>query len=196
MQTKPNVSVLMLTADHHVPFIGKAIESVLGQTYQNWELIILDDGPGYKAKAVVEQYTDPRLRYFSQTHRGPKYIADSFNNLFSLAQADFIGILEGDDLWVSHKLERQLEILSKDDNAALCHGIVKLIDSRDRIIRERNPTIKRVIREHPEWLYNRPVGAALNGILFGTFISTASLLIRINLEKSVDFKRLRMAARA
>lgn len=113
MPTKPAVSVLMLTADHHAPFIAEAVRSVIGQTFKGWELIVLDDGPEYKAGREVALQKDSRVYYLSQKHRGPERIADSYNTLLGLARGDFIAVLEGDDFWSDHKLPEQIKMLSE-----------------------------------------------------------------------------------
>lgn len=179
MPTKPVVSVLMLTADHHAPFIREAIQSVIGQTFKDWELIVLDDGPEYKARQEVEACQDFRVLYISQKHQGPECIADSYNKLLQLARGDFIAVLEGDDLWTDHKLPEQIKMLSEESDSVLCYGKASSVDRYGRLISEKpSKTLEIALREHPDWLYNRPAGAALEGMLHGIFISTLTVLIR------------------
>ena len=113
MREKTTVSVLMLTADHHAPFIKEAIESVLVQTFQDWELIILDDGKEYEVEPLVKLYKDSRISYSKQEHKGPEFIADSYNKMLSEANGEYVAILEGDDRWPEYTLEVQLNALKK-----------------------------------------------------------------------------------
>jgi len=179
MPTKPVVSVLMLTADHHAPFIAEAIRSVVEQTFKDWELIVLDDGPEYKAGREIKIRKDSRVYYLSQKHQGPERIADSYNKLLRLARGDFIAVLEGDDFWSDRKLPEQIKMFSEESDSVLCYGKASSVDRYGRLISEKpSKTLEIALREHPDWLYNRPTGAALEGMLHGIFISTLTVLIR------------------
>lgn len=169
----------MLTADHHAPFVREAVQSVINQAFKEWELIVLDDGPEYNARREVEIYKDPRIRYFPQEHQGPEHIADSYNKLLGLSQGDFIAFLEGDDIWADHKLPEQINLLSENNDSVLCYGNAGSVDRGGRLISEWPlKTLEIGLRKHPEWVHNRPAGAAIEGMLHGIFISTITALIR------------------
>lgn len=86
--------------------IAGAINSILTQTYENWELIIVDDGSTDKTKEVVERFQDERIRYFQRPHAG---IPASRNFGSSKARGDYIVIQDSDD----YSLPRRLEIIKR-----------------------------------------------------------------------------------
>ena len=176
MQKKTTVSVLMLTADHHAPFIKEAIESVLVQAFQDWELIILDDGKKYEVEPLVKLYKDSRISYSKQEHRGPEFIADSYNKMLSEANGEYIAILEGDDRWSEYTLEVQLNALKKNSEAIICYGRLKIIDEYNNEILELPVSD---MLQHRDWLYNDPIGNTAEGLLlYGIFIAQLTLMMK------------------
>src|ERR1700744_3962326 len=98
---KPIVSIIMPAFMHGV-FIGQAIRSVLGQTLQDWELIVVNDGSSDDTEIIVEPYTrDQRIRYFYQDNGGP---AAARNFAVSKAHGDLIAYLDADDLFLKDHL--------------------------------------------------------------------------------------------
>lgn len=92
-------------------FIKEAIESVKAQTYQNWEMLIVDDGSRDKTPQIVEKMmvTDSRIKLFSTTGgQGP---AIARNIAIEKAQGRFIAFLDSDDLWLPTKLEKQINYM-------------------------------------------------------------------------------------
>src|SRR5437667_7605704 len=102
-QICPLVSVIT-PAYNHRRFIGPCIESLLGQTYTNWEQIIIDDGSTDDTAEVVRSYSDPRIRYFHQENQGIDALAQTYNRALNLSRGELIAVLEGDDLWPEDKL--------------------------------------------------------------------------------------------
>lgn len=102
------VSIIMPsynTAD----YIGASIQSVRNQTYQNWELIIVDDCSTDNTDAVVAQFVDSRIRYLkNQKNSGA---AVSRNYALREAKGRWIAFLDSDDLWVPEKLEKQIAFM-------------------------------------------------------------------------------------
>jgi glycosyltransferase involved in cell wall biosynthesis len=83
--------------------LGKALESVIGQTYSHWELIIVDDGSTDNTKEVVESYNDTRIRYFFQTNQER---SAARNNGVEKAIGKYICFLDSDDYFLEDRLER------------------------------------------------------------------------------------------
>lgn len=94
-------------------FIGKTIESVLEQTYQNWEMIIVDDCSQDNTDEVVQQYlVDERIRYIkNKVNSGA---ALSRNRALKEARGRWIAFLDSDDLWSSNKLDKQVAFMAKN----------------------------------------------------------------------------------
>jgi glycosyltransferase involved in cell wall biosynthesis len=106
MSYNPLVSVVIPTYNR-ASLIPAAIESVLGQTYKNIELIIVDDGSTDNTQEVLSGYGD-RVRVVLQENRGP---AIARNRGIAVAKGDIIAFLDSDDQWLPTKLERQVESL-------------------------------------------------------------------------------------
>ena len=116
------VSVIMPTYNH-AKFIGKAIDSVLNQTYQNLELIVIDNYSEDDTEKIVASYKDNRIIYLKFRNNG--IIATSRNHGIKHSHGDYIAFLDSDDLWHKQKLEKQLphfgtpEIIGVASNAIL-----------------------------------------------------------------------------
>ena len=89
-------------------YLGEAIRSILGQTVQELELIVADDGSTDGTDAVVAQYDDPRLRYLPGPHVG---ISRNLNRALAEARAPYAALLDSDDWSYPTRLERQLAVL-------------------------------------------------------------------------------------
>ncbi len=89
--------------------IGESIESVLAQTYANWELIIIDDCSTDGTQKVIEGYSDQRIRYCCLPQNCG--VAQARNKGISMAAGRYIAFLDSDDLWLSEKLMRQLAFM-------------------------------------------------------------------------------------
>jgi len=107
VDSNPLVSIVM-PAYNSAAYIGVAIESVLAQTYKNWELIIIDDGSHDGTADVIRRYSKDEHRIRVLTHEKNKGIAVARNLGFASASGDWIACLDSDDMWLPNKLERQL----------------------------------------------------------------------------------------
>ena len=104
MENKPLVSIIM-PAYNAEKTIVESIESVLRQTYRNWELIVVNDGSKDSTSEVVLAINDERVRLIEQENGG---VANARNNGINNSTGEYIAFLDSDDLWVEEKLERQL----------------------------------------------------------------------------------------
>lgn len=111
MNSSLKVSVLM-PAYNSEKYIGESIESVLNQTYQNIELIIVNDGSNDNTEAVVKKYQakDSRIKYQWQMNGRQ---GKARNTALKLATGDLIALLDSDDLWDKDKTERQLRTMTE-----------------------------------------------------------------------------------
>ncbi len=90
-------------------YIAATVQSVLEQTYKNFELLIVDDGSPDRSIEICQQFTDPRVKILRQENRG---VAAARNTGIRAAQGEYIAFLDADDLWVPHKLEAHVEHLN------------------------------------------------------------------------------------
>lgn len=104
---------IVIPTYNHAEFIGRCIESLLRQTYQNWEAIIVNNFSEDNTIEVVEKFNDPRIRLINNANGG--VIAVSRNKGLSLAKGNWICFLDSDDWWYPNKLEASLKYLDKYD---------------------------------------------------------------------------------
>lgn len=106
----PTVSVI-LTSYNHGKFLSEAIESVLNQTFQNFELIIWDDASADDSWHIISEYRDIRIKAFrNEVNRGPVF---GVNKAISeIAMSEYIAIHHSDDVWETTKLQQQVDFLN------------------------------------------------------------------------------------
>jgi glycosyltransferase involved in cell wall biosynthesis len=100
-------------------FLGEAIESVLSQTYQHLEVIVVDDGSTDRSSEVAKSFADRGVRYCHQVNAG---IGPARNKGVELAQGEFLAFLDADDRWPAEKIERQLRAFASDPSLEMCFG--------------------------------------------------------------------------
>lgn len=107
------VSVIM-PSYNTAKYISETIESVLTQTYTNWELIIVDDCSTDNTDEVVKPFlSDDRIKYIKNEKNSGAAV--SRNRALREAKGKWIAFLDSDDLWVTEKLEKQIEFMEKND---------------------------------------------------------------------------------
>ena len=104
------ISVIMPTFNRE-KFVGRAIESVLSQTYPHFELIIVDDGSTDQTSVIVNSFDDPRIHYIQLSHSGQP--AHPRNKGIEASKGNLIAFYDSDDLWFTNKLERCLYYFEK-----------------------------------------------------------------------------------
>lgn len=122
---QPKVSVL-LSVHNHEDYVGAAIESVLRQTYQDWELIIIDDCSEDGSADVIRNYQDDRIQFYqAEENQGAILI---FNELLKKAGGEYIASIDSDDIWYDNKLEEQIAYLEQHRETAACFSWAEFID--------------------------------------------------------------------
>jgi len=117
---------VVIPAYNHEKFIGAAIDSVLNQSLQDFELIIVDDGSTDATAAVIKSYSDPRIHYFYQTNQ------DAFNTInrgMVLAKGRFIAILNSDDIYATDRLRRLVEYQKETEAQCLFTDVIPISDA-------------------------------------------------------------------
>ena len=179
----PRVSVVTISHDR-ARFLPEAIESVLAQSFTDWELILVDDGSTDGTEAVVAPYAarDARVRYLrNETCCG---IVRSRNRGLEAAGGEYVAVLDSDDAWCDpDKLRMQVEFLDGHQDHAIVGGGVVVVDARGRETRRfQNPDTDRRIRAtmlsrnplaHSSVMFRREVALAIGG--YGAEPSVARL---------------------
>lgn len=152
INTKPLVSIIMPSYNHE-KFIGKAIESILKQTYINWELIITDDGSTDESAYIIKQYNDKRIhKYFFPKNQGA---AIAVRNCLQKVSGKYIALLNSDDEWSEDKLSIQVEFLEKHSEYAAVFSNAEFINEKDIVISDSYKyydIFKTENRSRGEWL--------------------------------------------
>lgn len=127
----PRVSVI-IPAYNYGRFIGETLESVLAQTYQNWECAVVDDGSTDNTREVVESFTrrDSRISYLYQTNQRA---GAARNNGMRNTTGEYLQYLDADDLLQSQKLEKQVEYLETHPDVDIVYGAVRSFPEDQRI---------------------------------------------------------------
>src|SRR5215471_13745483 len=100
--------------------LAEAIESVLAQTFADWELLIWDDASGDGSVEVVHRYDDQRIRYIRSEIRIP--LGQARQRAISAAHGEWVAFLDQDDIWLPRRLELELARSRETPNAALIYG--------------------------------------------------------------------------
>ncbi len=112
-------------------FLKIAIESILSQTYTDFELLIINDGSTDESAEIVKSYQDKRIRFLeNERNKGVFY---TYNRLFEEAKGNYIAILDCDDYAEPTRLEKQVDFLDKNEEFGLVGSWVTLIDEENRI---------------------------------------------------------------
>ena len=99
-------------------FIGATIESVLNQTYQNFEMIIVDDASKDNTEEVVKSFKDKRIKYIRLSKNSGPAVAR--NRAMEEAKGKYMAFLDSDDLWKKEKLEKQINFIKKNKYKIIC----------------------------------------------------------------------------
>ncbi|AIY90175.1 glycosyltransferase [Geoglobus acetivorans] len=112
---RPTVSIIMPSYNHG-RFIHEAIKSVLNQTFDDLELIIIDDGSTDNSRDIIQRFAELDSRVIPLFHEKNMGIARTVNDGLDAAKGEFVAFTQSDDVWISNKLETQLEILARDED--------------------------------------------------------------------------------
>ena len=124
MGSKPLVSVVMCFLNTE-KFIQEAIESVINQTYDNWELLLVDDGSTDESTRIARAYTaryTERVFYLEHDGHRNKGLSTSRNLGINNAKGEYIAFLDSDDIWLPQNLKRQIEIATSNPDAGMVYG--------------------------------------------------------------------------
>lgn len=119
----PRVSVITIFLNEE-RFLTEAVESVLAQTYPHWELLLCDDGSTDGSAAIAKDYAaaHDRIRYLQHPGGANRGMSATRNLGLAHARGEYVALLDGDDVWLPHKLARQVACLDAHPEAAMVYG--------------------------------------------------------------------------
>ncbi len=109
-------------------YLAESLDSVLAQTYQNWELVIINDGSTDGTENLILRYPDKRIKYLPND--GNKGIIFSLNRGLQESGGEFIARLDADDIALPFRIEKQVEFLLENQDYAMCGSYFQTIDSK------------------------------------------------------------------
>lgn len=121
------MSVVLILRDEE-RFLAEAIDSIVNQRYENWELILVDDGSGPTATAIAQSYVErfpDRVFYLDHPGHGNRGMSASRNLCIQRSRSEFVAMMEADDLRLEAKLDRQVAILKPNPQVTMVYGATK-----------------------------------------------------------------------
>ena len=171
MKNEPLVSIVM-NCYNGEKYLCDAIDSVINQTYKNWEIIFWDNQSTDKSEKIFNSYKDSRLKYFyAPIHSDILYEARNF--ALEKIKGDFIAFLDVDDWWLPHKLEKQIPLF-EDSNIGLVYGnLWRFFENKNKKAIYR----KKIL----------PSGMILNELLNDYVIGSPTYVVRKKSLESLDY---------
>ena len=143
-------------------YIAGTLQSVLKQTYSNFEVIIVDDGSTDRGVEICQAFNDPRIKIIRQANRG---LPGARNTGIRHAQGDYIALLDSDDLWSPHKLDRHISHLEQNPDVGISFCYSEFIDESDKRLGLYQKS-KRLIGIMPDDILCRnPVGNGSSAVI-------------------------------
>ncbi len=123
----PKVSIV-IPSYNAMQFLPRTVDSVIKQTFQDFEIVIINDGSTDNIKEWAKTVEDKRLRLISQPNQGQ---SAARNEGIEQSSGQYIAFLDSDDLWAPSKLEKQVQVLDCNSDVGLVYSWVSLIDEND-----------------------------------------------------------------
>jgi glycosyltransferase involved in cell wall biosynthesis len=131
MGSNPKISVVMICYNHE-KYIGEAINSILSQTYSNFELIIVNDGSTDNTSKIIQEFKDPRIIVVEQENSGPSI---ALNTGINKSRGQFIAFMSGDDISLQDRLMKQIEQI-KSQKADIIFCLPQIIGPNSKVIKD------------------------------------------------------------
>lgn len=176
---EPRVSI-MLVSYNHEKYIQRALDSALGQTYQDFEIVLSDDGSTDRTKEVLSGYQDPRISmHFFEENQGATI---NHRYVWKQCRGEYLALLNSDDVWLGQHLEKSVDYLDRHKGCAAVFSWAALIDENDQILEPCCEVFRQQNRTQAEWVHH----------LFtkGNCICHPSMVIRREVYGQVGFYKL------
>lgn len=173
MSDRPKISVLMPVYNGE-RYLCEAVESILGQTFMDYEFIIIEDGSTDSTWEILTEYRDPRIRLVKNNHN--MGVTRSLNNGLRLAKGEYIARMDADDVSLPERFEKQVEYMEAHPEIGVLGTWIEYIDENGVPLGE----------------WRMPTSPVLIGwsLFFGTCLIHPSVMMRRNVIEQVGFYRL------
>jgi glycosyltransferase involved in cell wall biosynthesis len=135
---KPQISIVMPTYNRANSFLKNAVQSVLTQTYKNFELIIVDDASIDNTFKLINSFNDKRIVYYKTKHNHGEYWATNYG--ISLSKGKYITWLHSDDILPLNSLQIRVKELEINQQLDFVHGDIIIIDEKGNEIKKKEST--------------------------------------------------------
>lgn len=150
------ISVLMPVYNTKEEYLRASIESILNQTFKNFEFIIVNDGSTNNVEEVILSYKDDRIKYFKQENQG---IVGALNNAWSKASGKYIARMDSDDIAYPERFAKQIKFLEENPEYSLIGSWAKIIPSKNIIKLPQDIKIMDLLADcmfvHPSIMFNK-----------------------------------------
>lgn len=145
---------IVIPSYNHEKYISETIESVLNQTYQNFEIVITDDGSSDNTVDIIKKFSDSRIKLF--VFEENKGACSALNNCIINSEGKYVACLNSDDVWEPDKLEKQVKFLDENPEAAVVFSKAEIIDENGKKFKDKNHFYYSIFeqgnRNNAEWL--------------------------------------------
>ena len=148
-------------------YIAETLQSALNQTFEDFEIILVNDGSTDMTEDIIKKFSDPRIKYYYQKNMG---LGNTRNRQLALSSGEFIAFLDHDDIWLPTKLEKQIRLFENHPKVGLVYC--------DTIFFNDNGDLSRLFDIH-----NPLRGNVFRQILKNYFLAMPSVVIR---KKALD----------
>lgn len=184
---------VVIPSYNHEAYIREAIQSVINQSYQNWELIIVDDGSKDNSLEVIHGFKDSRIRVIEQSNSGAH---NAINRGLRQAKGKYLAVLNSDDVYEKERFSLMIEEMQQNTNIGFMCSYIQVINSKGKKlgIKKGWKNMESWCVPHKELSFAATDDFKLN-LLMGNFTSTTSnfLFTRSLYEKIGGMRNLRFA---
>lgn len=142
-------------------YIKQSIDSILDQTFEDFELLIINDGSTDSTEDIILSYQDKRIVYVKNNTN--IQLVDTLNKGIDLAQGKFIARMDADDISYPTRLEQQIDYLMRNEDSVLVGSWAEVINEQGKIVKYRKPAINHSHLKAELFFYNNIVHSSVTG---------------------------------
>lgn len=134
METMGLVSIIMPVYNGEM-YLRDAVDSILSQTYKNFEFLIINDGSTDGTEEILEKYTDKRIKILNNNEN--KGLIYSLNRGLKISKGKYIARMDADDIALNNRLYEQVKYLENNKDIAMCDGVIKVFKNNIKFINKK-----------------------------------------------------------